>query len=68
MRCKSLKKWLPIYFLDDGYMAYLNYGKLNIEREPCVISAYYNGLNYVVERKIADDFGEFLMKLISEEI
>ncbi len=45
------KKWLPIYFLDDGYMAYLDYSKLNTEKEPCVISAYYNGLNYVIEKK-----------------
>lgn len=62
------KKWLPIYFLDDGYMAYLDYSQLNIEGEPFVISAYYNGSNYVLEKKIADDFGDFLTKLINEDI
>lgn len=58
------KDWVPFYEMDDGYMAYLDYSSLNAEGEPCVISAFYNGKNFEVEEKLAEDFGEFLLQLV----
>jgi len=62
------KDWVPIYNFQDGNMAYLDYSSLNIEREPRVIMAFYNGRTYEINEYLAEDFGEFLIKLIREQL
>jgi hypothetical protein len=61
-------KWLTLYFFDDGYYGYLDYSQLNEDGEPPVIMAIYNGQEYVVIEKIAEDFGDFLLKLVEEQL
>ena len=61
-------KWLPIYFFDDGYMGYLDYSQINEEGEPPVIMAVYDGSEYVVVEKVAEDFGDFLPLLVEEQL
>lgn len=62
------KEWIPVYNFDDGYMAYLDYSSLNSEGEPSVIVAGFNDEEYEVEEKIAEDFGEFVLHLVMEQI
>ena len=62
------EEWIPTYNFDDGYMAYLDYSSLNEEAEPCVIVAGYDGSEYQVEETIAEDFGEFVLELVKEQI
>ena len=62
------KKWLVIYDFDDGYMGYLDYSQLNEDGEPPVIMAIYNGQEYVVVEKVADDFGDFLLSLVEQQL
>jgi hypothetical protein len=61
------KSWIPIYGFGDENMAYLNYEDLNKENEPAIISAYYNGHEYVVTEKISDDLGDFILTLVNEQ-
>lgn len=61
-------EWIPIYNFDDGFMAYLDYSSLNDEGEPCVIAAEYNGSEYQAEETIAEDFGEFVLQLVKQEL
>lgn len=61
-------EWIPVYNFDDGYMAYLDYSSLNSEGEPCIIVAGFNGEEYEVEETIAEDFGEFVLHLVMEQI
>lgn len=60
------KKWIPIYDFGDGNMAYLDYSSLNMEDEPQVIMAFYNGKNYQIVKVLAEDFGNFILQLVSE--
>ena len=62
------KEWLPIYFFDDGYMGYLDYSQLNEDSEPPVIMAIYNGEKYVVVERVAEDFGDFLLELVEQQL
>ena len=62
------KKWLPIYFFDDGYYGFLDYGQINEDSEPPVIMAIYNGAGYFVVKKIAEDFGDFLLQLVEDAL
>lgn len=62
------KEWIPIYNYQDGNMAYLDYSVTNSESEPRVIMAGYNGKEYEINAIIADDFGEFLLNLIKEQL
>lgn len=62
------KEWLPIYNYQDGNMAYLDYSSTNSESEPRVIMASYNGKEYEINAIVADDFGEFLLNLIKEQL
>jgi hypothetical protein len=62
------KEWLPIYFFDDGYMGYLDYSQLNEEGEPPVIMAIYDGEQYVITEKIAEDLGDFILQLVEEQL
>lgn len=61
-------EWLPIYFFDDGYYGYLDYSQLNKDGEPQVIMAIYNGKEYIVAEKVAEDFGDFLLNLVKESL
>jgi hypothetical protein len=61
-------EWLPFYFFDDGYMGYLDYSQINEDGEPPVIAAIYNGNEYVVTEKVAEDFGDFLMQLVQRQL
>lgn len=61
-------EWLPIYNCQDGTMVYLDYSVLNHDGEPRVIIAYYDGEGYEIEDVIAEDFGEFILQLIEEEL
>lgn len=61
-------KWLPIFDFDDGDMAYLDYSSLNNENEPPVISAFFDGEEYVVSEQIAEDLGSFILQLVEEQL
>lgn len=61
-------KWLPIYDFDDGDMAYLDYSSLNGDGEPPVISAFFDGEEYVVSEQIAEDLGSFILRLVEEQL
>jgi len=60
------QEWLTIYFFDDGHYGYLDYSQLNEEGEPPVIKAIYDGEKYVMVEKVAEDFGDFLLSLVTE--
>lgn len=62
------KEWIPIYNFDDGNMAYLDYSSLNIEKEPRVIMAFYNGNKYEIVKTLAEDMGDFILQLVEEQI
>lgn len=61
-------EWLALYFFDDGYYGYLDYSQLNNEGEPAAIMAIYNGKDYVVVEKVAEDFGDFLLSSVEEQL
>lgn len=61
-------KWLTLYFFDDGYYGYLDYGQLNEEGEPPVIMAIFNGKEYVKVERVAEDFGDFLLTHVEEQL
>lgn len=61
-------EWIPIYFLDGGYNAYLDYSNLNENEEPRIISAYYNGNNYIVNEILAEDLGDFILTMVKEQL
>jgi len=65
---KLPKNWLPIYNFDDGYMGFLDFDNLNEEGEPSVIMAIYNGTEYVVTEKVANDLGDFILGLVEEQL
>ena len=60
--------WLTLYFFDDGYYGYLDYSQLNEDCEPPVIMAIFNGKEHVVVEKIAEDLGDFLLKLVEKQL
>ncbi len=61
-------KWIPLYNFDDGIMAYLDYSSLNDVGEPCVIVAGFNDVGYQIKETIAEDFGEFILQLVKEQL
>lgn len=62
------KEWIPIYNFEDGSMAYLDYSYLNSEKEPRVIRALYNGREYEIAEILAEDFGDFILQLVQEQL
>ncbi len=62
------KEWIPIYNFGDGNMAYLDYSSLNSEKEPRVIMAFYNGGEYEIIETLAEDFGDFILQLVQEQV
>ena len=48
-------------------MAYLDYS-LNMEKEPSVIMAFYNGDKYEINETLAEDLGDFLLQLVQEQL
>lgn len=63
-----LQEWIPIYDFGDDSMAYLDYSSVNAEGEPRVIQAYYNGEEYEVSETVAEDFGDFMLQLVQEQL
>jgi hypothetical protein len=61
-------EWIPIYKFEDGNMAYLDYSSINLENEPKVIMAFYNGNEYEIVEDLAEDFGAFLLGLVQERL
>lgn len=61
-------EWIPIYNFQDGNIAYLDYSSLNNENEPKVIMAFYDGNGYEVSENLAEDLGEFLLRLVQEQL
>ena len=61
-------EWIPIYNFQDGNMAYLDYSKLNTENEPRVIMSLFNGVKYGDIEILAEDFGDFLLQLVCENL
>lgn len=57
---------IPIYNLDDGCVAYLDYASCNAEGEPRVVMAVYNGSAYEIMDTLAEDFGDFALRLVQE--
>lgn len=49
-------------------MAYLDYSSLNAEKEPNVIMAFYNGKKYEIVETLAEDFGDFILQLVQEQV
>ena len=62
------KEWIPLYDYSDGFMAYLDYSHLNSENEPSVIVAIYTGNGYEISETIAEDFGDFLLQLVQQQL
>jgi hypothetical protein len=58
--------YIPIKFEDDGNMVFFDFGDINFDGEPKVISASFDGETYVKDCDLAEDFGEFLNELIEE--
>lgn len=61
-------RWIPIYNFEDGLMAYLDYSSINDDGEPCVIMAGFNGSEYQIEETIAQDFGDFVLGLVMQQL
>lgn len=61
-------EWIPVYYFDDGFMAYLDYSSLNDDGEPRVIVAGLNGSEYQIEETLAEDFGEFVLQLVNRQL
>lgn len=61
-------KWLPIIDFDDGVIGCLNYEMINSDGEPEVIEAYFDGEGYSKTRTIAEDFGQFLLEIINNQL
>lgn len=57
-------EWLPFYNYGDGYIVCQNYSTNNEEGEPEIISVFFDGEKYAIDEKIANDFGEFVLRLI----
>lgn len=62
------KKWIPIFDYSDGYIAYLDYENVNLENEPRVILGIFTGEQYDIVEIIAEDFGDFLLELVEEQL
>ena len=40
----------------------------NMEKEPSVIMAFYNGDKYEINETLAEDLGDFLLQLVQEQL
>ena len=49
-------------------MAYFDYSSLNNEGEPRIVILEYDGLKYGISETVADDFGDFILELVQEEL
>lgn len=61
-------EWLPIYDFADGYMVFQDYSRLNDEGEPIIIVGGYNGERFVQVEIAAEDFGEFVLRLVMMQL
>ena len=46
----------------------MDYSSLNDAGEPCVIVARFNDVGYQIEETIDEDFGEFILQLVKEQL
>ena len=60
--------WIPIYNYEDGNMAYLDFDNKNEEGEPRIIMCIYTGEAHEIAEVIADDFGDFLLSLVEQQL
>ena len=60
--------WLPVYNYEDGNMAYLDFSNKNEDEEPRVIMGIYTGNGYEITKTIAEDFGQFLLQLVNQQL
>ena len=60
--------WIPIFNYDDGSMAYLDYSNRKADGEPKVIMCIYTGEKYEIVEEVAEDFGDFLLQLVEEQL
>ena len=61
-------KWIPFYSFGDGSLACFDYEQLNDDAEPRVIRVIYDGHSYSVVECVADDFGGFVLELVSQQL
>ncbi len=61
------RHYIPIYDYGDGTMAYMDYSALNKE-EPRIVIMGYNGSKYHVIEITAEDFGDFVLGLVQDEL
>lgn len=59
---------IPIFFLDDGNKAYIDFSVINYDGEPMIVSAFFNGTKYVVTENLFEDFGDFLLSMVNEQL
>ena len=62
------KAWIPLYDMGDGSLAYFDYDNLNDDGEPRIIVAVFNGNGYEIEEILAEDFGNFLLERVEEQL
>ncbi|WP_088840939.1 SMI1/KNR4 family protein [Listeria sp. ILCC797] len=60
--------WIPVYNYEDGNMAYLDFSNKNAEGEPRIIMCMYTGKEYEIMEVIAEDFGDFLLSLVEQQL
>lgn len=61
-------EWFPFYEYGDGYIACFDFNKVDLDGEPPVIMAYYDGNKYIAIRKIANNIGDFILGFIDNNI
>lgn len=61
-------KWIALRFDDDGGMVFLDHSELDADDEPKVILAEFDGHQYKKSETLADDFGDYLLELVEEQL
>ena len=63
------EKRLVIYDYEyECFVAHLDFSQCDENGEPPVIEVVYEGTEWVFARKVAEDFGDFLLELVEEQI
>ncbi|MCR5123133.1 MAG: SMI1/KNR4 family protein [Ruminococcus sp.] len=60
--------WIALQFADDGGMIFLDHSDIDENGEPKVILAEDTGTGYKKTDLIADDFGNFLLGVVEEQL
>ncbi|MCL2610521.1 MAG: SMI1/KNR4 family protein [Defluviitaleaceae bacterium] len=56
------------HFGFDGLIGFLDYSQLNENGEPPVVLGFYNGEKWIIEEKLAEDLGDFILELAEEAL